>query len=101
MIACIYRGSEFAAVHRTYLDVSGGKGGAVTAVKVVRDEQNKKFRVATAADKAAGLRLKSHKLTLGEYSAGASPCGRAGARARCRQCPQGLRSMSAKGSRTA
>lgn len=70
MIACVYRGSEFVAVHRTYLDVSGGKGGAVTTVKVVRDEQTKKFRVASAADKAAGLRLKSHKLTLGEYVGG-------------------------------
>jgi hypothetical protein len=70
MVAAIYRGGDFKAVHRTYLDVSGGKGGPVTAVKIVRDPVSKKFRLATAADQAAGLRPKSHKLTLGEYAGG-------------------------------
>jgi hypothetical protein len=41
MVAAVYRGSEFAAVHRTFLDVSAGKGGPVSAVKVVRDDATK------------------------------------------------------------
>jgi hypothetical protein len=60
MVAAIYRGSDMVGVHRTYLDVSGGKGGPVKAVKVERHEG--KFRVA--------VRGKSHKLSLGDYLGG-------------------------------
>lgn len=78
MIGAVYRGSEFAAAHRTYLDVSAGKGGPVTTVKVVRDPVSKKFRIATADDRRAGLRTKSHKLTLGEYVGGCITLWKAG-----------------------
>jgi hypothetical protein len=78
MVAAVYSGSEFRAVHRTYLDVSAGKGGPVTAVKVARDPVTKKFRLATAEDRRAGLKCKSHKLTLGEYAGGCITLWKAG-----------------------
>jgi hypothetical protein len=89
MVGAVYRGSEFAAVHRTFLDVSAGKGGPVSAVKVVRDDATRKFRIATAADRAAGLRLKSHKLTLGEYSGGCIVLHKGGRSASLAAMPQG------------
>jgi hypothetical protein len=70
LVACIYLGAAFRGVHRTYLDVSQGKGSPVGVVKTVRDPLSKKFRLATAADREAGLKLKSYKLTLGDYSGG-------------------------------
>jgi hypothetical protein len=70
MIAAVYRGSKFCAAHRTYLDVGAGKGGPVTVVKVAADPVTKKVRIATAEDRRAGLKLKSHKLTLGQYGGG-------------------------------
>jgi hypothetical protein len=60
MVAVIYRGSDLVGVHRTYLDVSGGKGGEVKAIKVARSEG--RFRLAPNG--------KSHKLSLGDYLGG-------------------------------
>jgi hypothetical protein len=74
MVACIMAlDGSLLGVHRTYLDVSNGKAGSVGAVKIVRDDASKKFRIATAADRAANARLKSHKLSLGDYAGGCIP----------------------------
>lgn len=67
MVACIIALSgELLAVHRTYLDLSAGKGGPVVVWKLPPDAKG---------------RVKSHKQTLGQYQGGCIPlwkgaCGR-------------------------
>lgn len=58
MIACIVLGGKIVGVHRTYLDVSGGKSGPVTVFKLPPDPKG---------------RRKSHKLSLGPYTGGHIP----------------------------
>ena len=68
MIACIMGlGGELRGVHRTYLDVSAGKGGAVTVVKVARFDDGS-TRIAWACHIS-----KSHKMTIGPYQGGCIP----------------------------
>jgi hypothetical protein len=68
MVAAIYRGPDLVGVHRTYLDVSGGKGAPVGVVKTIRIEG--KVRIATIDERKSAARLKSHKLSLGDYLGG-------------------------------
>lgn len=68
MVACIMGlDGQLRGVHRTYLDVAGGKGGPCKAVKVVTDKGG--TRLAEPGEPKA----KSHKLTIGLYAGGCIP----------------------------
>jgi hypothetical protein len=61
-------------VHRTYLDVSAGKGGSVPVVKLPPDPKG---------------RRKSHKLSLGDYKGGCIPLWKGSSPATLREIPRG------------
>lgn len=60
---------DMLGVHRTWLDVSRGKDGPVTAIKVVADPATKRMRIARPGEPKA----KSHKASLGPYAGGCIP----------------------------
>jgi hypothetical protein len=97
MVASIYCGSEFQATHRTFLDVSEGKGGRVSVVKVFSDPQTRKVRVATLDERKSGAKLKSHKLTLGQYSGGCIVLWKGGRSGPFGDIPKGTRIYASEG----
>lgn len=84
MVACIMGLDQppLRGVHRTYLDVSGGKSGPVKAIKIATGPDGK-VRVAQPGD----LKPKSHKLTIGPYQGGCIPLWKGA-------CPRTLRDLA-------
>lgn len=86
MIACIMGlDGDLLGVHRTYLDLSAGKGGAVRNVKVLIDAATKRLRIVPAGTAGA----KSYKLTLGRYVGGCIPLWKGASQATLRDVPAG------------
>lgn len=76
----------FLGVHRTFLDVSAGKGGAARVVKIVTGADG----VTRIWDGIAAGKVKSHKLTFGgDYRGGCIPVWKGKSPATLREVPRG------------